>query len=166
MSIDSISGPLYYTPDSILGNSGKYFPRHALDNFRFYNAVLSVNEVAACETASPQNITFLVSAGNVSATTLAPHHPVILSAVTTSLNIALSQMSIASVADTAHNSANLRLVAADVPGADVDTLSQKTNEVAAAVKDAVNTAAGGSAVVCAAKAATILGSGANLTVYC
>ena len=124
--------------------------------------------VAGCSgaAAAPQNITFLVSAGNVSATTLAPHHPAILSAVATSLGTAASQMSIASIADTAHNAAILRLVAADVPGADVDTLSQKTNEVAAAVKDAVNTAAGGSAVVCAAKAATILGSGANLTVYC
>jgi hypothetical protein len=49
MSIGSISGPLYYTPDSILGNIGRFFPRLALDNFRFYNAVLSVSVVAACE---------------------------------------------------------------------------------------------------------------------
>lgn len=116
--------------------------------------------------APPQNITFLVSAGNVSAAALAPYHAGILTAVSTALNTASSHLSIASVADTAHNAANLRLVAADVPGADVDTLSQKTDEVAAAVKDAVNAAAGGSAVVCAAKAATILSSGANLTVYC
>lgn len=116
--------------------------------------------------ASPKNITFLVSTGNVSAAALAPHHTGILAAVSTALNTAASTLSIASVADAAHNAANLRLVAAEVPGADVDALSQKTDEVAAAVKDAVNSAAGGSAVVCAAKAATILGSGANLTVYC
>jgi hypothetical protein len=107
-----------------------------------------------------------VSAGNVSAADLVPHHAGILTAVSTALNTAASHLSIASVADTAHNAANLRLVAANVPGADVDALSQKTDEVAAAVKDAVNSAAGGSAVVCAANAATILSSGANLTVYC
>jgi hypothetical protein len=124
--------------------------------------------VAGCSgaAASPQNITFLVSAGNVSAAALAPYHAGILTAVSTALNTAASHLSIASVADTAHNAANLRLVAANVPGADVDALSQKTDEVAAAVKDAVNSAAGGSAVVCAANAATILSSGANLTVYC
>lgn len=102
---------------------------------------------------------FLVSTGNVSAAALAPHHGGILTAVSTALNTAVSTLSIASVAETAHNAANLRLlVAANVSGADVDALSQKT--------DAVNAAGGGSAVVCAAKAATILGSGANLTVYC
>ena len=124
--------------------------------------------VAGCSgsVAPPQNITFLVSAGNVSAAALVPHHAGILAAVSTALNTAASHLSITSVADTAHNAANLRLVAADVPGADVDALSQKTDDVAAAVKNAVNSAAGGSAVVCAAKAATILGSGANLTVYC
>ena len=113
-----------------------------------------------------ENVTFLVSAGNVSAAALAPYHAGVLTAVSTALNTAVSTLSIASVADAAHNAANLRLVAADVPGADVDALSQKTDEVAAAVKDAVNSAAGGSAVVCAAKAATIVGTGADLAVYC
>lgn len=113
-----------------------------------------------------ENVTFLVSAGNVSAATLAPHHAGILTAVSTALNTAVSTLSIASVADTVHNAANLRLVPADVPGADVDALSQKTDDVAAAVREAVNAAVDGSAFVCAAKAATIVGTGADLAVYC
>tara|TARA_B100001142_G_scaffold329221_1_gene391741 strand:- start:5602 stop:7062 length:1461 start_codon:yes stop_codon:yes gene_type:complete len=52
MWIDNINGPLYFTPDSILGSRG-YFPRNAIDNFRFYNAVLSGSEVTACETTEP-----------------------------------------------------------------------------------------------------------------
>jgi hypothetical protein len=112
-----------------------------------------------------QNVTFLVSTGNVTAATLAPHHPAILSAVATSLGTAPSQLSIAAVADTTQNSVNLHLVAADVPGGDVDAMSQKTDEVALAVQDAVNSAGGG-AFVCAAKAATIVGTGSEQTVYC
>ena len=160
-----------------VGSSYDDNSKYYMTDLRFYDFAASDTQVAAianggnispCSSsvASPQNITFLVSVGNVSAGALAPHHPAILSAVTTSLGTALSQMGIISVADAAHNAANLHLVAADVPGADVDALSQKTDEVAAAVKDAVNSAAGGSAVVCAAKAATIVGTGADLAVYC
>ena len=123
--------------------------------------------VALCllHACQAENVTFLVSAGNVTVDDLAPHHDSILGAVATAVGTAASSVALGSVTDSGQHAVNLQLIVSDIAEGDVSAVSQQSDAVALAVKDAVNAAVGGEAV-CASKAAAVVASGAEQVVYC